>query len=178
MIGELSILALTFMKIGLGAFGGGLATIPFIHYELVVSRPWLTEKGFAEVVSLAQMTPGPIAVNAATFVGYRIAGFPGSAVATASVIGAPLAVIIAVTWLLSKTTGKWKEWTKKVQKALRPVVTGMLFTAFWMVLRPIIQDKRLWLLTGLLWAAAKIPLLKRFPQILLLGAGAAGYLLF
>ena len=178
MTGELLILSFTFMRIGLGAFGGGLATIPFIHYELVVSRPWLTEKGFTEVVSLAQMTPGPIAVNAATFVGYRIAGFPGSAVATVSVVGAPLAVIIGITWLLSKATGKWKEWTKKVQKALRPVVTGMLFTAFWMVLRPIIHDKRLWLLTGALWFATKIPLLKRFPQLLLLVAGAAGLLLF
>ena len=178
MIGELFILAMTFMRIGLGAFGGGLATIPFIHYELVVSRPWLTERGFAEVVSLAQMTPGPIAVNAATFVGYRIAGLAGSAVATASVIGAPLAVIIGITWLLSKTTGRWREWTKKVQKALRPVVTGMLFTAFWMVLRPIIEDKRLWLLAAGCAAAARFPVFKRFPQLLLLGAGIAGSLLF
>ncbi len=178
MAEQLFILAQTFMRIGLGAFGGGLATIPFIHYELVVSRPWLTEKGFAEVVSLAQMTPGPVALNAATFVGYRIAGFPGSVVATAAVIGAPLAVIVLITFLLSKTSGRWRVWTKKVQKALRPVVTGMLFTAFWMVLRPILGDKRLWLLTAVLWAATRIPLLKRFPQLLLLGAGAAGYFLF
>ncbi|MFA7362781.1 MAG: chromate transporter, partial [Aminobacteriaceae bacterium] len=71
---SLPVLFITFVRIGLGAFGGGLATIPFIHYELVVSNPWLTEREFSDVVSLAQMTPGPVAVNAATFVGYRIAG--------------------------------------------------------------------------------------------------------
>ncbi|NCC58150.1 MAG: chromate transporter, partial [Synergistales bacterium] len=83
---SLPVLFITFVRIGLGAFGGGLATIPFIHYELVVSNPWLTEREFSDVVSLAQMTPGPVAVNAATFVGYRIAGLAGSIAATTGVV--------------------------------------------------------------------------------------------
>ncbi len=122
----LSVLFFTFIRIGLGAFGGGLATIPFIHHELVVSHAWLTEREFAEVVSLAQMTPGPVAVNAATYVGYRLAGFAGSLTATIAVVAAPLALVSAAAWLLSGASGRTKAWAERVQRALRPVVAAML----------------------------------------------------
>ena len=75
-----------FAKVAMGAFGGGLATIPFIHRELVEVRPWLTEEMFGQTVALAQMTPGPVALNSATFVGYRMAGFWGSLGASAAVV--------------------------------------------------------------------------------------------
>lgn len=167
-------LSLVFARIGLGAFGGGLATIPFIHFELVVSRPWLSEREFAEVVSLAQMTPGPIAVNAATFVGHRIAGVAGSAAATLSVIGAPLLLLCSVLFLLSKASGACKKRVERIQRSLRPAVSGMLFAAFWVVLRPLTGDWRLWAMTAGIFFLARISLLKRCPQLLLLVAGVIG----
>lgn len=75
----------SFFKIGLFAFGGGYAMIPLIQAEIVGHR-WLTAQEFANVVAISQMTPGPIAVNSATFVGYRIMGLGGALVATIGVI--------------------------------------------------------------------------------------------
>ncbi len=173
----LGTLALVFARIGLGAFGGGLATIPFIHYELVVSRAWLSERGFAEVVSLAQMTPGPLAVNAATFVGYRIAGLPGACAATLSVIGAPLLLLVSALFLLSRASGKWRKRVDRVQRALRPAVSGMLFAAFWVVVRPLANDWRLWVMVAGAFLLSRVGFFNRFPQLLLLAAGVAGAML-
>jgi chromate transporter len=163
-----------FARIGLGAFGGGLATIPFIHFELVVSRSWLSERAFTEVVSLAQMTPGPIAVNAATFVGYRLAGVPGAVLATFSVIAAPLLLIMSALFLLSRASGTWKKRVEQLQRSLRPVVSGMLFAAFWVVLRPLVSDWRLWIMTAGIFLFSKFSLTRRYPQLLLLIAGLLG----
>ena len=172
----LGTLALVFARIGLGAFGGGLATIPFIHFELVVSRPWLSERGFSEVVSLAQMTPGPLAVNAATFVGYRIAGLAGASIATLSVIGAPLLVLASVLSLLSRASKKWQARVERLQRALRPAVSGMLFAAFWVVARPLTGNWRLWVMTAALFLLSRRECFKRYPQLLLLLEGIAGAL--
>ena len=174
----LPVLFLTFVRIGLGAFGGGLATIPFIHYELVVSNPWLTEREFSDVVSLAQMTPGPVAVNAATFVGYRIAGLAGSLAATTGVVAAPLALLVLVAFFVSRASGKAKEWTERVQRSLRPVVAAMLLAAFWTVVRPLADDWRLWPFSAAVLGASRLPVVRKYPQVLLLGAGVAGMLLF
>lgn len=172
----LGTLALVFARIGLGAFGGGLATIPFIHFELVVSRAWLSERGFAEVVSLAQMTPGPLAVNAATFVGYRIAGVAGAFIATCSVVAAPLLVLSSALFLISRASEKWKTRVDRLQRALRPAVSGMLFAAFWMVARPLTGDWRLWVMTSCIFMLSRRERFKRYPQLLLLVAGTVGVL--
>ena len=65
---------LTFFKIGLFSFGGGYAILAMIRQEVVLINPWLTQQEFMQVVAISQMTPGPIAINAATFVGYHKAG--------------------------------------------------------------------------------------------------------
>ncbi|MBL3539593.1 chromate transporter [Aminivibrio sp.] len=173
----LSVLFFTFVRIGLGAFGGGLATIPFIHHELVASHPWLTEREFAEVVSLAQMTPGPVAVNAATYVGYRLAGFAGSLAATFAVVAAPLALVAAAAWLLSRASGRTKRGVERVQRALRPAVAAMLFGAFWMVVRPLAGDWRLWPFTLVLLGMSRFSPFRKYPQLLLLAAGMTGMVL-
>lgn len=172
----LSILAYVFAKVGLGAFGGGLATIPFIHYELVMCRPWLSEKEFSEVISLAQMTPGPVAINAATFVGYRLAGIPGSIVSTLSLIVAPVSLLFVVTWLISKASGRWRDRVEKVQKALRPAVAGLLFVAFWMVAKPLVNDWRLWIFMAVGLGLIRFPPLKKYPQLLILFSALVGAL--
>ena len=71
-------LFLSFLQIGALSFGGGYAAMPLIEAQIVTTHGWLTMTEFANLVTIAEMTPGPIAVNAATFVGTKIAGVPGA----------------------------------------------------------------------------------------------------
>ncbi len=175
-MGMVLMLIIVFGRIGLGAFGGGLAMIPFFHHELVVLNAWLTEAEFGEVISLAQMTPGPIAINAATFVGYRLAGIAGSAAATAAVVGAPLLVLAGILWLFSRTRGKTKTVVDHVQTALRPAVAGLLLVALWTLARPLLGDPGLWILLAAGVLLSRIRLLAAYPQLLILAAALAGLL--
>ena len=72
----------SFFQIGLFSIGGGYAAMPLIQNQVVDIHPWLTMTQFADIMTIAEMTPGPIAINSATFVGIRVAGFPGAIVAT------------------------------------------------------------------------------------------------
>lgn len=88
-------LFVTFLKIGAFTFGGGYAMIPLIKQETVERKKWMTDGDILEIIAIAESTPGPIAINAATFVGYRTAGFFGGMAATVGVV-LPSFVIIAV----------------------------------------------------------------------------------
>ena len=76
---------LTFLKIGAFTFGGGYAMIPLIQKETVENKKWITDDDILEIIAIAESTPGPIAINSATFVGYRTCGVLGSAAALAAV---------------------------------------------------------------------------------------------
>ena len=67
-----------FFQIGLFSFGGGYAAVPLIQNQIVETNHWLEMSQFADLITIAEMTPGPIAVNSATFVGQQIAGVPGA----------------------------------------------------------------------------------------------------
>ena len=75
-------LFLSFLQIGMFSFGGGYAAMPFIQDQVVNLHHWLSLSEFTDLITISQMTPGPIAVNSATFVGLKIAGFLGAVVAT------------------------------------------------------------------------------------------------
>ena len=75
-------LFLTFFKIGAFSFGGGYAMIPFIQREVIDKHNWINLSNFSDIIGISQMTPGPVAVNTATFVGYKLAGVLGSFSAT------------------------------------------------------------------------------------------------
>ena len=77
---------LTFLRIGAFTFGGGYAMIPLIQKETVEKHGWISDKDILEIVAIAESTPGPIAVNSATFVGYRVCGFTGALCATLGVV--------------------------------------------------------------------------------------------
>ena len=79
-------LFLTFLKIGAFSFGGGYAMLPLIEKEIIEVHGWLTTKEFIDILAVVEMTPGPIAINSATFLGYKVAGFWGSVVATIGVV--------------------------------------------------------------------------------------------
>ena len=75
-------LFLSFLQVGMFSVGGGYAAMPLIQSQVVEQHPWLTMQEFTDLITIAEMTPGPIAVNAATFVGLRMASFPGAVIAT------------------------------------------------------------------------------------------------
>ena len=91
----------TFLKIGAFTFGGGYAMIPLIERETVERRGWIEEKDILEIVAIAESTPGPIAINAATFVGWRVAGFWGAFCATVGVVIPSFVIIAAISYVLA-----------------------------------------------------------------------------
>ena len=130
-------LFLSFLQIGAFSFGGGYAAMPLIQNQVVQLHPWLSQSEFTDLITISQMTPGPLAVNSATFVGTRIAGVPGALAAT---IGCVLPSCILVT-ILAKIYLKYRSLSllQGILKSLRPAVIAMiaaagvsiLVTAFW-----------------------------------------------
>ena len=114
-------LFLTFFKIGAFTFGGGYAMLPLIQREIVEKRKWITNDDILEVVAIAESTPGPIAVNSATFVGYRTGGFSGALLATLGVVLPSFAVILAISVVLREF-----ESLKAVQYAFSGIRAGVL----------------------------------------------------
>ncbi|MBR3715426.1 MAG: chromate transporter [Clostridia bacterium] len=95
-------LAWAFFKIGLLTFGGGYAMIPIIQAEVAEKHKWISEEDLMHIVTIAESTPGPIAINAATYVGYKICGFFGSLAATVSVVLAPFTIIYIISLFLEQ----------------------------------------------------------------------------
>ena len=130
-------LILIFLQIGAFSFGGGYAAMPLIQNQVVDLHHWLNLAEFTDLVTISQMTPGPIAINSAPFVGTRIAGTPGALAATA---GCVLPSCILVT-LLARIYLKYRNLSiiQGVLQSLRPAVVAMigaagvsiLVTAFW-----------------------------------------------
>ena len=93
-------LFLTFGKIGTFTFGGGYAMIPLIQREVVETKQWITDDDVLEILAIAESTPGPIAINAATFVGYRVAGTFGAFCATMGVVLPSFFIIYALSFVI------------------------------------------------------------------------------
>lgn len=93
-------LFITFFKIGLFTFGGGYAMIATVRESVVENKKWLSEEEFLEIIAIAESTPGPIAINMATFVGYKNKGVKGSALATLGVVLPSLIIIYAISLFL------------------------------------------------------------------------------
>lgn len=93
---------ISFLKIGAIAFGGAYAGLPLVEQEVVVARGWMTMAEFGDLVALDELTPGPILINSATFVGVKLAGIPGAIVATFGVILPACIVSLALVMLFRK----------------------------------------------------------------------------
>lgn len=127
--GNLLKLFLTFFKIGAFTFGGGYAMIPLIQRETVETRKWISDEDILEIVAIAESTPGPIAINSATFVGYKVAGVLGAACATFGTV-LPAFVIIMIISSILREFGD----IKAVQYAfdgIRAGVLALLVKAWW-----------------------------------------------
>ena len=120
-------LFLSFLQVGMFSVGGGYAAMPLIQNQVVDIHPWLMMTGFADIMAIAEMTPGPIAVNSATFVGLRIAQIPGAIIATLGCITPALFFVS----LLSYIYRKYKDISllQSVLACLRPVIVALIFGA-------------------------------------------------
>ena len=124
---------LTFLRIGAFTFGGGYAMIPLIQKETVEKHGWISDKDILEIVAIAVSTPGPIAVNSATFVGYRVCGFTGALCATLGVVLPSFLVITAIAFVLREFQSM-----KVVQYAffgIRAGVLALILKALWSMYR-------------------------------------------
>ena len=92
-------LFLSFLQVGMFSIGGGYAAIPLIRDQIVTSHAWLTMNEFTDLITIAEMTPGPIAVNSATFVGIRIAGPLGAVIATLGCITPSLLIVSLLAYI-------------------------------------------------------------------------------
>lgn len=163
-----------FLKIGGFSFGGGYAMIPFIEKEIVDSHGWLNIREFIDIIAIAEMTPGPIAINSATFVGYKIAMVQG---AIAGTIG-----VILVSFILLILTGKYMENTKDSEViknmfiGIRPAVLGLIFSAAMSVGKTALIDLKSFIIAGVVLLS--ILKLKLHPIVCVIMAGVIGCIVY
>lgn len=171
-----------FIQIGLFSFGGGYSTIPLIQDQIVETNHWLTMREFADIVTISQMTPGPVAINAATFVGARIAGPLGSITATVGCI-LPSSIIVTVLGIVYFKYQRLSMVQGTLQ-TVRPAVVGLIASAtFSLFLLSLIHTGTFLGWKSLDWMALAILLLcltllralRWNPVLIMLIAGVAGF---
>ena len=116
----------SFFKIGLFSFGGGYAMIPLIS-DVITKKGWLLQHEFVQIIGIAEMTPGPIAVNSATFVGYKTAGILGAVSATFGVALPSLLLILFISGFFFKYSDH--PIMKHIFIGIRPVVAGLILSS-------------------------------------------------
>lgn len=121
-------LFLTFLKIGAFSFGGGYAMLPFIEREVVTNHKWISYQQFIDIIGISQMTPGPIAINSATFIGYRISGFFGSIFATFGVVIFSFTLVSIASHYILKF--KNSALIKSAFTGMRPAMIALIISAF------------------------------------------------
>ena len=126
-----------FFKTGLFAVGGGMATVPFLS-EIAQRTGWFTQEMLADMIAVAESTPGPIGVNTATYVGYTVAGIPGGVVATFGLaLPSFLIILIIAAFLKAFRTNKYVE---RIFYGIRPASVGMIGAACVAVMRLCLVD--------------------------------------
>ena len=163
-----------FLKIGTFSFGGGNAILPLIRTEVVINNHWVAAKEFADLVAISQATPGPIAINAATYVGFRVAGFWGSIVATLGLVLPTFIIMLIFTKFFLKF--KDNEHVKNAFSALIPATIGLVAAAAVLVSYDSFIDYK----SIIIFALAFIALYKyEFDPILLtIIAGVVGFIIY
>ena len=116
-----------FFKVGLFSFGGGYAILPLMQHEVVDVNKWISFKEFMDIVAVSQITPGPISINLATHVGYRIGGTLGSTIATTSVV-LPSIIIVSLIVIFLKRFSKLPV-VQRIFKSLRVTIVGLILAA-------------------------------------------------
>ena len=123
----------TFFRLGAVTFGGGYAMIALLETELVDNNEWMTSDELLEITAIAQITPGTIAINAATFVGRRLAGIPGAITASVAIVLPPLLIV----GFLATYFRQWmaEPWLQGAMLGMRYAVAALIFHAAVKMLR-------------------------------------------
>lgn len=192
-------LFISFFKIGLFGFGGGLAILSLIEME-VEAHGWMSSQEFVDIVAVSQVTPGPIGINCATYVGYTTAGIWGSVLATFAIILPSLIIMLSICkayfWLSKRFQGNI--YFEQTLRMLRFTVIGLIAAAALMLIKPTtFIDTTSWIIFALVAFFTICPeLLKKkdgsplspftshlsplisHPILLIVLAGLAGYFIY
>lgn len=180
-------LFLSFFKVGLFGFGGGLAILSLIQME--VAQFGMSQQEFVDIVAVSQVTPGPIGINCATYVGYSVAGFWGSLIATFAIVLPSLIIMMAICkayfWLNKRFKGN--PYFEQTLRMLRFTVIGLIAAAALLLMKPTtFIDAASWIIFA---AVALLTILPNFyknkvtdilshPILLIVLAGLAGYIIY
>lgn len=116
-----------FFKIGLLGFGGGYAMLSLIQFEVVDHFHWMTVTQFSDMLAISQMTPGPVSINTATYVGYEVAGIPGAVVATIALcLPSILMMYFVMRFMIDNKENRFMQY---ILTGLRPVLGGLILAA-------------------------------------------------
>ena len=176
----------SFFQIGLFSIGGGYAAMPLIQNQVVDIHPWLTMTQFADIMTIAEMTPGPIAINAATFVGIQVAGLPGAILATIGCVLPSCVIVMTLAWIYYRFRGL--NMVQGILAGLRPAVVAMIASAGISLLVMALYGQRILpedlteldTIAAALFASGLV-LLRKWkvnPLWVMAGSGAAGVLLY
>lgn len=181
-------LFLSFFKIGLFGFGGGLAILSLIQVE-VERHGWMTPQEFVDIVAVSQVTPGPIGINCATYVGYTTAGFWGSVLATTAIILPSLIIMLSICkayfWLNSRFHDS--PYFTTTLGMLRFTVIGLIAAAALMLITPAtFIDYTSWIIFAVVAFFTILPEIRKskisnflsHPILLILLAALAGYIIY
>lgn len=185
-----------FFQIGLFSFGGGYAAVPLIQSQIVETNHWMEMSQFADLITIAEMTPGPIIVNSATFVGQQIAGLPGSIICTLGSVMPSLLIVLILSWVYMKFRNLGT--VQGILTGLRPAIVALIASAGLSLLvlalfnsslseillsqiemsKSVLQDFRV--VEGLLFVVSLF-LLRKYkvnPIVIIFGSGIAGTIVY
>lgn len=168
-------LFISYLKIGFFGFGGGYAMLSLIQNEVVEQNAWITNEQFTDIIAISQMTPGPIAINSATYIGYTVTGTVwGSALATLAVCLPSMTIMLLATRFYMKLSNN--KYVSGAMAGMRPMMIGMIVAAALLLLTPeTFIDWKSWLIFGVCFIAS----VKKINPILLIVLSAlAGLLLY
>lgn len=169
-------LFITFFKIGLFTFGGGYAMLSLIQNEVVVIKGWIDASTFTDIVAISQITPGPIGINSATYIGYSVTGNVfGSAIATFAVSLPSFIIILLIAHLYAQF--KENRWTEALLRGIKPVVIGLIASAAILLVTPEnFPDYKAWIIFGAAFLATWWG--KQDPIRVIIAAGIVGFILY
>jgi chromate transporter len=167
-------LYLSFLKIGLFSIGGGYVMLPLIQREIIEAHGWLSLPEFVDILAIAEMTPGPIAINAATFIGFRTGGILGAVLATAGVV-TPSTVLMILAASILKLFYE-NRWVQAAFSGLRPAVIALIICAAVFVGRAALVDTLSVVIGAVVFVLFVFTRLH--PIIVLLLSAAAGLVLY
>jgi len=167
-------LCFEYIKISLAAFGGGYAAVGLTQQSIVNKLAWITTSQFADIVAIAEMTPGPIGINSATFVGYMIDGPLAGILASLSFVLIPACLVLLCAFLFEKVKGN--RWIKAAVAGIRPVAIAIIAAAVLNIAKACNID--IWALVPLAVSAVLTFVLKKGPILCIIISGLIGIIIY